>query len=168
MRKSDTRLLIGEIRESLEALDKIGATYDRYVVEFSDPQRRDARNAIVLSEVLTTTYTCLETIFFRISRLFENHLEDERWHKELLHKMRIEIPGVRKAVISGESFQFLDELRRFRHFRRYYYAMDYDWKRLEFLRSVYEQLRPAIRNELDQYMIFLNTLSSGAEEETTT
>ncbi len=105
MKQSELPLLIGEIRESIAALDKIAGTYNRYAAEFSDIAQRDERNAIVLSEVLTTTYTCIETLFFRILRLFENHLEDARWHKELLHKMRIDIPGVRMAVISNECFR---------------------------------------------------------------
>ena len=56
---------------------------------------------------------------------------------------------------SRDSYQLLDELRRFRHFKRYYYDFDYDWNRLDYLRLVYEKLRPIIKDELENYTIFL-------------
>ncbi len=30
-------------------------------------------------------------MFLRISQFFENNLDTEKWHRDLLHKMRIEI-----------------------------------------------------------------------------
>ena len=69
--------------------------------------------------------------------------------------MCLDIPGIRRAVLSKKSYQLLDELRRFHHFKRYYYDFDYDWSRLDDLRSVYERLLPLIKNELDNYTNFL-------------
>lgn len=110
---------------------------------------------MLLADILCNTYTCIETILFRISRLFENHLDPNQWHKELLRKMRIDIPNIRKAVLSKNSYQLLDELRRFRHFKRYYYDFDYDWSRLDYFRLVYKRLLPIIKNELHNYADFL-------------
>ena len=116
----DLLLLIAEIQESQVVLDKLHRLYNTYEPSFRNLEQRDLRDAVLLSDILCNTYTCCETIFLRISRLFENHLEESQWHKELLKKMRVEIPGIRKALLTHESYQLLDELRRFRHFKRYY------------------------------------------------
>ncbi len=148
-------LLVGEIKESLVVIDHINELYRSYSQVFMATDKRDIRDAVLLADILCNTYTCIETILFRISRVFENHLDPNQWHKELLRKMYIDIPNIRKAVLSKNSYQLLDELRRFRHFKRYYYDFDYDWSRLDYLRLIYEKLLPLIKNELDDYTNFL-------------
>lgn len=155
MDNEELLLLVGEIRESLVVLDHINELYTSYSESFTATNKRDIRDAVLLADILCNTYTCVETILFRISRVFENHLDPNQWHKELLRKMRINIPGIRRAVLSKESYQLLDELRRFRHFKRYYYDFDYDWSRLDYLRLVYEKLLPVIQNEFHEYANFL-------------
>lgn len=112
----------------------------------------------MLAEILCNTYTCVETLLFRISRVFENALDMQKWHKHLLEKMHIEVPGLRPAVLSRETFKQLDELRRFRHFKRYYYEFDYDWPRLEFLMTVYERAGPGLKSDLDRFATYLASL----------
>jgi hypothetical protein len=158
MKDEQVLLLIGEIREGLTVFNKIHNLYLTYASVFDDLEKREIRDAILLTEILCNSYTCLETIFFRISRFFENNLASEKWHKELLHKMRIEVPNVRKAVLSSESYLSLDELRRFRHFKRYYFEFDYDWNRLTYLRSVYEKAFMLVPGELEAYTDFLTKL----------
>ncbi len=159
MKEDKILLLVGEIKESLIAFDKINNLYISYTPMFNNTDKRDIRDAVLLTEILCNSYTCLETILFRISRAFENHLSSEKWHKELLRKMRIEIPGIRKAVLSQESYLLLDELRRFRHFKRYYFEFDYDWAKLDYLRIVYEKLVTLIKKELEFYIDFLIELA---------
>ncbi|MGK7942844.1 MAG: hypothetical protein AB4058_00060 [Microcystaceae cyanobacterium] len=155
MNNEDLLLLIGEMRESLKVLAQINNLYQSYHSNFTTVKQRDLRDAVLLADILCNSYTCVETILFRIARVFENHLEPNQWHKELLRKMHIEIPNIRKAVLSKDSYQLLDELRRFRHFKRYYYDFDYDWSRLDYLRSVYDKLIPLIKKEFNDYINFL-------------
>ena len=155
MDKENIMLLMGEIKESRVVLDHINNLYESYRQNFISVEQRELRDAVLLADILCNTYTCIETILFRIARTFENHLEPNQWHKELLRKMYIDIPNIRKAVLSKESYQILDELRRFRHFKRYYYDFDYDWLRLDYLRLIYEKLIPLIKNELNHYIDFL-------------
>ncbi|MFZ4665399.1 MAG: hypothetical protein ACOYME_03110 [Prochlorotrichaceae cyanobacterium] len=155
MDKEELLLLVSETNESLVVINHINNLYDSYRQVFMATDKRDIRDAVLLADILCNTYTCIETILFRISRVFENHLDSNQWHKELLRKMRVDIPGIRKAVLSKESYQLLDELRRFRHFKRYYYDFDYDWSRLDYLRLIYERLLPIIKNELHDYSDFL-------------
>lgn len=160
MRRDELLLLIGEIKESLVVFKNIHKLYVSYTPMFLDEEKRDIRDAVLLTEIFCNSYTCLKTMLFHISRIFENHLSNEKWHKELLLKMRIEIPGIRKAVLSHESYLLLDELRRFRHFKRYYFDFEYDWCKLDYLKIVYEKLVPLMEKEFEQYINFLWELTN--------
>ncbi len=64
-------------------------------------------SALIIAGLIENYYTCLETIFVRISQYFGNHLDPERWHSDLLKKMTIEIDGVRTAAVSRDCFSGL-------------------------------------------------------------
>jgi len=114
--------------------------------------------AMIMAEFMTDYYTCLETLFLRISQFFENNLSDNRWHSDLLEKMTLNIPGIREQVISDETYSILVELMKFRHFRRYYFEMEYDWDKLNYLKNKFESLHKDIRTDLEHFKIFLEKL----------
>lgn len=99
MDSNNLLVLVSEIRDAQAVLTKTHLLYKSYQDVFKDESKRDVRDAVLLAEILCNSYTCIETILFRISRAFENHLDSEGWHKQLLRKMRLEIPGIRKAVL---------------------------------------------------------------------
>ena len=74
-------LLVSEVRESLVVLNHINGLYDSYNQTFTATDKRDIRDAVLLADILCNTYTCIETILFRIARAFENHLDPNQWHK---------------------------------------------------------------------------------------
>ena len=100
----------------------------------------------------------METIFLRISQHFENRLGPDRWHKDLLQKMALEIEGVRAAAISEAALPPLLELLRFRHFKRYYFEMEYDWDRLDFLVEKLRQAHPLVTCDLERFGRFMSAL----------
>lgn len=116
--------------------------------------------AIVIPDLICSYYTCLETIFLRISQLFENALSSEKWHQDLLHKMTLQVEGVRNSVISDESYHVLTELLRFRHFKRYYFELEYDWDKLDFIQKKFHQVNVTVKKDLDQFLIFLDRLEN--------
>lgn len=82
--------------------------------------------------LLHNIYNALENSFEQISRSFENHVTDlAQWHKELLGKMFLEIPGIRPAVVSRELHGMLNDLRGFRHVFRHSYDFEIDPKKLQ-------------------------------------
>jgi hypothetical protein len=85
-------------------------------------------------------------------------LHKDKWHSDLLHKMTLEIQGIRKAVISDETYIILVELMKFRHFRRYYFEFDYDWDKLEFLEKKYNQVKVLVKKDLNNFESFLRLL----------
>lgn len=115
-------------------------------------------SALIVASLLENYYTCLETIFLRISQHFEHRLGPERRHQDLLQKMTLEIEGVRAAAISEAAFAPLLELLRFRHFKRYYFELEYDWDRLDFLVAKLRQAHPLVTRDLARFREFMGAL----------
>ena len=115
-------------------------------------------SALIVAGLLENYYTCLETIFLRISQSFENKLDPTRWHNDLLQKMTLEIEGVRTAAVSEETFSPLFELLKFRHFKRYYFELEYDWDRLDFLVTKLRQVHPLVTRDLERFVRFASVL----------
>ncbi|MEW6756573.1 MAG: hypothetical protein AB1505_37215 [Candidatus Latescibacterota bacterium] len=180
-------VLLSEVPRSREVLGRIEGYYDEYSQSAVDPAAPTRENAIVVAEILVNYYTCLETVFLRISQFFENTLDRERWHQDLLDKMLLEIEGVRPHVLSEAAHAALRELMRFRHFRRCDEAIsggqrpaaaspagpapgatelefDHDWERLEFLQRKLAAVRPQVTGDLDR---FTAALRAAAREQGT-
>ena len=153
--------LAAELDAALPVLDRINSFYDRFQRKQASGGRT-VETAIIVSDVMVSFYTCLETAFLRISQFFENAIDDARWHEHLLRAMTLTIPEVRPRVISDATFAALSELRRFRHFKRYYFSFDYDWDRLELVRSKYLACRDPVRGEIEAYSAFLQRLATDA------
>ena len=150
--------LAAELDAALPVLDRINGFYDEF--HQRSESRRSTEDAIIVSDVFVSFYTCVETAFLRISQLFENALDSSRWHEQLLRAMTRTIPSVRERVISDPSYTALSELRRFRHFKRYYF--DYDWDRLELVRAKYLACRTPVRAEIAAYSAYLQRLAEEA------
>ena len=118
-------------------------------------------SALIIAGLLENYYTCLETIFLRISQHFENRLDPTRWHNDLLEKMTLEIEGVRVAAVSEAAFSPLFELLKFRHFKRYYFELEYDWDRLDFLVIKLRQVHPLVMRDLARFLRFLSAMDEG-------
>ena len=115
-------------------------------------------SALIVAGLLENYYTCLETIYLRISQSFDNNLDPARWHNDLLQKMTLEIEGVRTAAVSEETFSPLFELLKFRHFKRCYFELEYDWDRLDFLVTKLRQVHPLVVRDLERFVRFASAL----------
>jgi len=112
----------------------------------------------MIAGLIENYYTCLETAFQKVSQSFENHLEPARWHAELLHKMTLRIDGIRIPAVSDENLAALQELQRFRHFKRYYFDHEYDWDRIDFLLKKLAEAHPRALKDLGIFIKFLQSL----------
>lgn len=120
------------------------------------------RSAILLASLLENYSTCAETIFIRISQYFENNLAPDRWHKDLLEKMTLEVPSLRPRIISDQTHIDLAELMRFRHFKRYYFGTAYDWDRLHELFRRANGMHGRLCAEVENFLDFLDYLQPQA------
>lgn len=155
--------LLGEIEKCRGHLDRLEDLYREATADL-DKRNRTLEKAVFLSEIFVNYYTCLETLFFRVSQFFENSLSRDNWHSDLLRKMCLRIPEIREPVISEKTFSLLDELRKFRHFKRYYFSLDYDWDRLDYLAKIFEKLRVKFPPDIDRFTDFLNRLQEERTE----
>ena len=160
--RSDLLSLVEDVRASLSVLRKIIAYHGDF---YAKPESKipTTENAIIISDIIVSFYTCLETIFVRLSQHFENSLDPSRWHKDVLRKMTMSIKGIREPVISEETHRSLSELLGFRHFKRYYLAFDYDWDRLDLVIKKFEKVRNPVQLEIEEYILYLESLAEEAE-----
>ena len=147
--------LKSEITKGISVLGKINNYYNNYMDNEFDPDSKRTDHAIVISDLICNYYTCLETIFLRISQFFENSLLKEKWHQDLLEKMTLQIDGVRSAVITNETYNILLELLKFRHFKRYYFDFNYDWDKLDFIQKKFNHGVTNVKKDLNEFLIFL-------------
>ena len=150
--------LIADIRTNMAVLSQLDE-HAAHVETVELPLLGKTRSsALIVAGVVENHYTCVETILLRISQFFENNLRPDKWHQELLRKSALRIEGVREAAVSGPTRDILDELLRFRHFKRYYFRLDYDWDRLELLLKKLRQVKPLLRADLAAFLAFLESL----------
>jgi hypothetical protein len=101
-------------------------------------------------------YSGFERIFTQIAETIDGDLpRGEDWHKRLLDQMKGEIPGIRPAIISTESGEVLDDLRKFRHVVRNVYTHHLDPVRLKKLVEDTAKRFAHLRAELSAFTAFL-------------
>jgi uncharacterized protein YutE (UPF0331/DUF86 family) len=91
---------------------------------------------------LHNLYNAFEDLFQLVAEFWENEVsQNGSGHKNLLRRMRLEIQGIRPALISEKAFEHLDELRGFRHVFRHAYSHGLDEERARML------LRRALKHQ---------------------
>ena len=149
------RTLSSEVKKGIQVLDKIGSRLDVFL---DDSAQNQDLHALAVTQLLSNYYTCAETIFLRISRFFENNLPSEKWHQVLLERMTLEIEDFRPQVISEDVYRGLRELLKFRHFSRYYFDLEYDWDRLQFLLRKFSDSHAPLKCHLEDFDVYLQEL----------
>jgi hypothetical protein len=154
----DVSALVAHVEKHLRLLDE--ALGEIITAEKTDIPLlgKTPRAGVLMAGLLENYYTCAETIFFRVSQFFENSLSVDRWHKDLLEKMTLEIEAVRPRLISDTTFHDLRELMRFRHFKRYYFGTAYDWVRLEELLLRCKRTHSSLIDQIRSFVEFLRIL----------
>lgn len=156
---SELTTVIAHVNKHITILRETKAELDAALTEDVVLLGKTPRAGVLVAGLLENYYTCAETIFVRISRYFENNLQPERWHSDLLDRMVLEIEGIRPRVLSDAAKNDLAELMRFRHFRRYYFGTDYDWTRLEELILRVGRAHDVLCRELQSFVTFLRELN---------
>jgi hypothetical protein len=93
-----------------------------------------------LAFTIHTTYGVLENYFLRISKVFENNLSLDRWHRELVEKMTLDVPELRPPfLVSTKSKQQVLELVKFRHRVRNLYGEDLDRRQISAVQHLFDE-----------------------------
>lgn len=156
---TESSVLAGKIASQKIVLDETVESLRSFVETDLPEIGRNWKSALVIAGLIENYYTATETVLFRVAQEFGNQLSADRWHADLLDRLTHEVKKIRPKVLENDTYKRLDELRRFRHFKRYYYETDYDWDKLDFLIKKMHEVHPMLLRDLDRFLKFLNELA---------
>ena len=106
---------------------------------------------------LHNLYSAAEGLFKIVADTCENHVAaGSGYHTALLKRMRVAVPGVRPAAVSGEALSLLDTLRRFRHVVRHAYSAEIDARQLRIVVEDARALRPLLWRDAEAFLAELD------------
>jgi hypothetical protein len=148
------QVLKADIAADLRAIAEIYTSLNVYPDTLINQEQ-----VIAVAYYLHNLYCAFESIFQRVAEVFENQIPDRTaWHAGLLHRMTLDIEGIRPRLISPVAFDGLDELRRFRHLFRSAYRLRLDPERLTLVRRKAGTLEAVHRADMDRFLGFLDSL----------
>jgi hypothetical protein len=144
------RRVAGEVETELASIERLAQELT------AAPKSDDTFALRARGSVLHDFYTGVERVFVRLAEEINGGVpRGERWHRQLLHDMAIEIPAVRPAVISSELEGDLGEFLRFRHVFRNVYGFVLQADRLGALQA---KLPAVLERFLTEVRAFLSWL----------
>lgn len=155
--KGDFNRLIAELRAEMEILDDLESKYNAVNKKISaiSPDEFDWAS---LGYSIHNIYNLLESYFLRIAKFFENVLDQSQWHRDLVHRMTLDIAGVRPALFSHKLETKIDDLRAFRHLFRNIYQSKLDEEKLQLLNRRVPQTLEEFRSAHDAFIQKLQTI----------
>lgn len=115
------------------AFEHIQGQYEKYLDMKGRSEAADAPEELVIPAIGFTVhnlYNAIENYFLRIAKFFENQIQGETWHRDLVSRMALSIEGVRPALLDRDDLRPFHELRAFRHVFRLIYDSQLDPSKL--------------------------------------
>jgi hypothetical protein len=137
-------------------------TNQEQVIEFiydkiTDLKPLNEDKMIHLAYQLHNLYAAYEDLFKEISITFENNIERSAgFHKNLLIRMKIDIPKVRPKVLNEHNYQLLTELMGFMHVFRHAYNYNLSLEKMEQLRTKIIAHKIGIDSDITAFKLFLS------------
>ena len=153
--------LVVDIKDDLDSVQKI-VGYIKEITQVLESEKGSVRGADLMAcaGYLHHYYTCIESVFERISRAFDGGLiAGGDYYRELLRSMTIEIPDIRPSIISRDLAEELDEYRRFRHMFRHAYGSELRWRKMEPLAKGIDSITKVLMARIFEFMHFIEKLS---------
>lgn len=98
-------------------------------------------------------YNAIEDLLKIIAHHCENNITDKsQWHSLLLQRMKQDVPKIRPALLSSETFMILNQLRGFRHFFRHAYGVEIEYGQLKINLDKSLSLFPLLINDLQMFL----------------
>jgi len=156
--------LIKKIEFEINEIDTLFKEYELFFADMNY-EEPDLVQKTVMSNILHSFYTGLENIFKRISKDFDYiNIVGEGSHRALLNNV-YNRNNKREAIIDEETYNLLDEYRKFRHFFRHGYSFQLDWERIKPLSDTLFDLWEKLKEQL---YTFIDSLNEKDEEENKT
>ncbi len=109
-------------------------------------------------------YTAIERVFQQIAKhLDQSEPTGANWHRDLLSQMTLEVPEVRPAAITKETYRQLDEYLRFRHVVRNAYTFELNAQRILELAGTVRDCFERVNRDLLRFARLLTDLAHADE-----
>lgn len=158
--REDILTLIAELDADVELLHELVGKNAKALARI-DAGATDELDYAALGYTIHNLYSLLEGYAIRIAKTFENHVDGETWHQDLVRRMRLDIPGIRPSAWDPATAAHIDELRRFRHAFRHVYGSGLDARKLLFAQ---EHVAPAVEGFTAAHSVFVRRLKALADE----
>lgn len=153
MDKEAAALLALDLREQWRVIEMVyGRLEERQRVASDTPASVEG-----LAYQLHNLYGACEQLFELIARAFENQIDGRRYHVDLLRRMRMDITGVRPALLSETVERDLNELRAFRHLFRHAYGVDLNPRKVRAVAEVADAVRRPLKDALDRFVAVIGS-----------
>lgn len=159
--KYSIELLKSDIRDELEKLSRLEKEFQRIQEKLNlDEHQVPAYDRGAIGYILHSFYNGCENIFRSIARFFENGIELQTWHRNLLKRMKCDVEGYRPRVIDENLFQLLDDFRSFRHKFRHSYSYELDWEKEKLVAAKLPAAFKLLHRQIDKFLQAINHLGS--------
>jgi hypothetical protein len=160
MKSSDSvEQLRAELRQDLDFIDLHHSKNREMTSRIDETSSEDEYDFAALGYTIHNLYNSLESYFLRIAKFFENDLDQREWHKSLVHRMTLDIQGVRPALFEPSFAAQVEELMRFRHLFRNLYKTPLIPQRVLFANDFADKVWQGFRAYHDRFDRFLVQLS---------
>lgn len=160
--RDDFRRLMAELAVDMETL-AILFDKNRTMTERLEHGADTEFDYAALGYTLHNLYCCQENYFLRVAKFFENGLDPATWHRDLIDRMVVEIPGLRPRLLDRDLAGRLDELRGFRHRFRNVYQSSLDPERIRVLNGKVPGLVADFRTTHGAFLATLEYLAAGLQ-----
>lgn len=142
-------------------VDLINTTFQRLGKKLVEFEKESPSKEMIESAGywMHNLYCAFEDLFKLVAAYWENNLSvNGEFHVNLLKRMIINIREIRPALLSRESFEYLNELRGFRHVFRHAYSYGLDDERVTYLLRKMIERKDIILADLNSFHKEINNL----------
>jgi len=142
----------------------IKAIHQKLVNRSNKLQSDDEATLESIAYQIHNLYCATEDLLKMVAKYFENNISDStQWHSLLLQRMSTEIPNIRPAFLSSNTYLILNSLRGFRHFFRHAYGATIEYEQLKSNLDKSLNLIANLEGDLNQFIVKLS--GEGIEHE---
>lgn len=152
--RADLNRLIAELQMEAELISELQGKNEKAKSRI-DKGAQDELDWAALGYTIHNIYNALENYCIRIAKYFENSLNGEAWHKDLINRMTLDVQDVRPALFDRETAKLIQELRAFRHVFRNVYQSELDPEKTAL---VQKKVGPALHNFFDSHNKYIKKL----------
>ena len=150
--------------QELDVLQKLTKNYKEFLKK-SEENRDNSYNLRAFGLILHDFYTCIKKIFRNITMPIDDELPSgSSWHSDLLNRMNLFIPSIRKEVIDKNLKTSLFDYLRFRHIFRNVYGFELNWNKMEHLIINLDSIYQEFETQTHKFLQFLSELDLSSQE----